>query len=100
LTNALKFRSLEREPDIQISGRSLPNQIEISILDNGRGMDKELVGKQIFHLYKTFHQGVSGKGLGLYLCKILMDELNGSISIESKPDEGTLVTLRFPVQPS
>jgi signal transduction histidine kinase len=51
-------------------------------------------------LYKTFHQGVSGKGLGLYLCKILMDELNGSISIESKPDEGTLVTLRFPVQPS
>ncbi len=97
LTNSLKFRALDRNPKILLKASIKKDHVLISISDNGIGIDTNVVGKQIFHLYKTFHPGISGKGLGLYLCKILMDELRGRISIESKPGEGTTISLRFPL---
>ena len=97
LTNCLKFRSLNREPLILFKVSKGENALIISIKDNGMGLDVKTVEKQLFHLYKTFHTGISGKGLGLYLCKILTQELKGEISILSEPDKGTELTLEFPL---
>jgi hypothetical protein len=96
ITNSLKFRALDREPEIQIKGYKEGTNVVITFQDNGKGLDISQVKKQLFHLYKTFHPGVSGRGLGLYLCKTLMDELKGSIDIESKENKGTLISIRFP----
>jgi two-component system phosphate regulon sensor histidine kinase PhoR len=60
-------------------------------------MDTSLSGKQIFHLYKTFHPGISGKGLGLYLCKIMSDEMRGQISFDSEEGIGSSVQIKIPL---
>lgn len=93
--NSLRFRALDKDPDILVRLKKMGDSIEISIIDNGRGFDSEKVKKQLYQLYKTFHPGLSGKGLGLYLSKILVDELNGQLVIHSKPDMGTEVKITF-----
>ncbi len=96
ITNSLKFRAMDREPEIHIKGYKEGKQVVITFQDNGKGLDISQVKKQLFHLYKTFHPGVSGRGLGLYLCKILVDELKGTIDIESEENKGTMITVRLP----
>lgn len=99
LTNAIKFRSLEVELSVHIRAKGQAGSLLLEIEDNGRGLNLEMVGKQVFHLYKTFHAGISGRGLGLYLCKILCDELQGSIQMESTPGKGSLIRLKLPDLP-
>ncbi len=97
ISNSIKFRSLVKTPEILIQSDLVDNKYQITIHDNGVGFDMEKNGRQILKLYKTFHEGTSGKGLGLYLCKILMEELKGNISIDSKVGIGTTVTLSLPI---
>lgn len=93
ISNSLRFRSLDHEPEVCVRVRQIKNHCEITITDNGRGFDAQKVRKQIFQLYKTFHPGISGKGLGLYLAKILVDELKGTINLESVTGQGTRVQI-------
>ncbi len=97
LTNALKFRKKTGEPKVTIQAGIQSDFLQIKISDRGMGMDTSLSGKQIFHLYKTFHSGISGKGLGLYLCKIMMDEMRGQISFDSEEGIGSSVQIRIPL---
>lgn len=97
LTNAIKFRSLESDLAIRVSARGHANGLILEVQDNGRGLNLEQVSKQVFHLYKTFHAGISGRGLGLYLCKILCDELRGEIQMDSSPGKGCLIRIKLPV---
>ncbi|HRH36612.1 MAG TPA: PAS domain-containing sensor histidine kinase, partial [Catalimonadaceae bacterium] len=97
ITNSIRFRAMDKEPDILVKAKAESGQIVVTISDNGRGFDSQKVQKQLFQLYKTFHPGLSGKGLGLYLSKILADELQAIISIESHPNTGTKVAIHFPI---
>ena len=97
LTNALKFRKKSGDPKIVIQASVQNDWLEIKVSDRGMGMDTSISGKQLFHLYKTFHPGISGKGLGLYLCKIMTDEMRGDISFESEEGIGTGVKVRIPL---
>lgn len=98
ITNSIRFRAMDKEPDILVKAKAESGQIVVTISDNGRGFDSQKVQKQLFQLYKTFHPGLSGKGLGLYLSKILADELQAIISIESHPNTGTKVAIHFPIK--
>ncbi|MDO5408822.1 MAG: ATP-binding protein [Lachnospiraceae bacterium] len=64
----------------------------ISVLDTGRGMPRELIEKVIEHGFST--KG-TGRGTGLYLVNRIVDDLDGSLKIESEPGEGTVVTVMF-----
>ena len=97
LTNALKFRKKTGDPKVTIQASVQSDFLQIKVSDRGMGMDTSLSGKQIFHLYKTFHPGISGKGLGLYLCKIMADEMRGQISFDSEEGIGSSVLLRIPL---
>jgi len=97
LTNALKFRKKTGDPKVIIQASVQADFLQIKVSDRGLGMDTSLSGKQIFHLYKTFHSGISGKGLGLYLCKIMTDEMHGQISFDSEEGIGSSVMLRIPL---
>ena len=97
LDNALRYRSIDREPEVFVQAGQKDGYYYITVTDNGRGMDQVRVQKQLFQLYKTFHPGTSGKGLGLYLCKVLVDELNGHISIASQPGRGTTVSVQLAI---
>lgn len=96
ISNALRFRDMDREPYVMVAGSIQDNHLVLEIGDNGRGIDLAKNFKQLFQLYKTFHPGTSGKGLGLYLSKTLIEELKGTIDFKSRPGYGTTVTIRIP----
>ena len=98
IVNSIKFRSPNRTPEILMHSELQENTLVISVSDNGMGIDTSKYENQLFKLYKKFHLGISGKGLGLYLSKLLVEELNGTIEIDSKIDVGTNITIRLPKQ--
>lgn len=96
IANAIKFRSPNRKLVVTIKTFSSDNQVAIHISDNGLGIDLPMAREKLYGLYQRFHTHVEGRGLGLYLVKAQVDALNGSIEIESTPNEGTTFRVRFP----
>ncbi len=97
ISNAIKFRDLTREPIVKLSSWIDKNYLILNISDNGLGVDVEKYGDEIFGLYKRFHPATEGKGLGLYLVKSMLEAMGGRINLRSKANQGTEITLRFPL---
>lgn len=96
VSNGIKYRSMERKPEITIKSSSQPDSYQITVEDNGLGIDMESFGSKLFSLYKRFHLHTEGRGLGLFLVKLQMDALEGKIEVESEIEKGTKFTLTFP----
>ncbi|WP_086475797.1 ATP-binding protein [Arenibacter amylolyticus] len=98
IINSLKYKSRERPLNVSIN--ATPNSLggtEITILDNGAGMDlNDERRKKIFDMYGRLSGTASGKGLGLYLVKVQVEAMNGSIEVESTLNKGTTFTLHLP----
>ncbi|UCD59091.1 MAG: response regulator [Candidatus Hydrogenedentota bacterium] len=71
--------------------------LRLSISDTGSGIDEDSLGRICEPFYTTKARGT---GLGLSICRKIVDAHNGSLSIESKVDEGTSVEIRIPLQKS
>lgn len=95
ISNAIKYRSPDRSPEIIITSFTEKNFIKIKIADNGLGIDLERFGDKLFGLYKRFHTHTEGKGLGLFLVKLQAEALEGTIDVDSIPGAGTTFTLRL-----
>jgi len=94
ITNSIKFRS-ERRPKLRISSFKDDKYIYLEYEDNGIGIDMDKFGDKVFGLYKVFHPERKGKGMGLFMVKTQIDNLNGEISISSKVGKGTKFNLKF-----
>lgn len=97
VSNAIKYQSRERSLKMEIHTYCENNHCILEVSDNGLGIDLEQFGADVFKMYKRFHVHQDGKGIGLYLVKTQVDALNGSIEIESKPNEGTRFRVKLPV---
>nr|WP_170857031.1 PAS domain S-box protein [Algoriphagus locisalis] len=95
ITNSIKYRHPERDPVIEIKSHIQKNGFKIVFIDNGLGIDLEKKSDQVFGLYKRFHFHTEGKGMGLYMVKNQLEALGGKISIQSKVNVGTEVTIEF-----
>lgn len=73
-------------------------EIAVTIVDTGVGMTED-VARKIFEPFFTTKEK-DGTGLGLAICLGLVRSHGGSISVDSKPGEGTTFTLRFPLSTS
>jgi len=97
IDNAIKFTVAGGE--VLISTNYVGDNIEICVSDNGVGMDSEDL-ENIFRLdKKTVSIGTNnekGTGLGLAVCKEMIDKMNGKISIESIIGKGSKFTISFP----
>lgn len=96
ISNAIKYKSLQRRPECVITLTKVDNNIIIVVADNGIGIDLIKNGAYIFGLYKRFHLEVEGKGLGLNMTKTQVEALGGSISVQSQLDKGTTFTITIP----
>lgn len=94
ISNAIKFN--ERTPEIKITGKQVDSYVEIRIRDNGIGIPQEDVDK-IFGAFNRLHPRhvYEGSGIGLAICKKIIDIHKGSVWVESKPGEGTTFIMRF-----
>ncbi len=71
------------------------NSVLIQFRDTGCGISKDQLDKIFCHSYTTKAEG-KGAGLGLSVCKTIIEELGGSIDIDSKVGSGTVVSLILP----
>jgi signal transduction histidine kinase len=100
IDNAIKFRR-EEVPEIKISCEKHKNGHLFSIQDNGIGMDEAYKDK-IFGLFLRLHHKKTkykGTGIGLSICKKIVEQHKGKIWIESRLGEGTTVFFLLPESP-
>lgn len=95
LSNAVKYKSPDRKLAISITTFRLNNYICLRVQDNGLGIDLEKQQENIFGLYKRFHKGIEGKGIGLHLVKTQVEMLEGKVEVESEPQKGTAFNVYF-----
>lgn len=109
IQNSLKYASVHRSPVIKITASQEPVIIKdrfnvycnwVKFSDNGIGFDQKYADS-IFKVFTRLHtqQEYSGSGIGLALCKKIMQALGGTISAEGKLGEGTSITIYFPCDP-
>lgn len=95
ISNSIKYRKLDSDAVIEIKSYISNGKFCLEFKDNGRGIDLETKGDQIFGLYKRFHSDTEGKGMGLYMVKTQLEALGGRITAVSKVNIGTTFTLDF-----
>jgi PAS domain S-box-containing protein len=95
LTNAIKYRQPDKPPVIELSCFEEPDRIKLIVKDNGRGIDLEKYGDQLFEIYKTFHGNPDAEGIGLFITKYQIETMGGQIEIESEVNVGTTFTIYF-----
>jgi sensor histidine kinase regulating citrate/malate metabolism len=96
ISNALKYKSLQRTPSIHIESFVMENgNIILKFQDNGLGIDLKKYGTKVFGLNKTFHKHPEAKGIGLFIIKNQIESLGGNISVESEVNGGLLLRLHF-----
>ena len=98
LSNAIKFTHKGGSVTIQTDVKDM-NNASIRIIDNGVGIEQSALSK-IFNINNTLHtngtEGEMSTGLGLILVKDFIDRNNGTITIESQKDNGTIVSFTLP----
>ena len=92
-------RSKENPPDYKptviVSTRNMGSHIEISVKDNGVGIDEEQQQK-IFEPFYTTKNKEDGTGLGLSIVKQIVERHGGEISVESQEGKGSTFTIILP----
>ena len=90
IANALKFSKNNVRPQIRIIGKEDPGHWKFIVQDNGIGINKEFY-QRIFLLFQRLHSQdqIEGTGIGLALCKKIIDQHQGSIWVESEEGIGT-----------
>ena len=87
--NALKYRKPHEKPAIHVDAKPQDGAWVFSIRDNGIGIAPEYQ-EQIFRIFGRLHgQEVPGTGIGLALCKKLIERSGGTLWVESIPGEGS-----------
>jgi signal transduction histidine kinase len=95
IDNSIKFHAVSSDSFIKIEIKSDRKGVKIRISDNGEGIKKELIDK-VFNMFFRANYESDGNGLGLYLVKIGVEKLKGTIELKSQEQIGTKVDLFIP----
>ena len=96
ISNAIKYRRAER-PLVHVSASTLNHHWEFSVKDNGIGIAPEYQ-EQIFGIFKRLHnrEKYAGSGIGLALCKRIVERYGGQIWVESEVGRGSTFHFTLP----
>jgi PAS domain S-box-containing protein len=99
IANAIKYRG-DEPPLIHVSAtRNSGNEWVFSVRDNGMGMEPQYF-ERIFILFQRLHgrEEFAGTGIGLAMCKKIVDRLGGRIWVESQPTKGSTFYFALPAE--
>jgi len=95
--NSLKFRKEDAPPEIEISADHVDRAWRFRIHDNGIGIEPQYF-ERIFRVFQRLHtrREYPGSGIGLAICKKIVERLGGKIWVESEPGQGTTFLFTVP----
>lgn len=95
--NALKYRAPDRAPVIAVTAEREGPDWVITIADNGIGIERQYFDK-IFGIFQRLHtrDKFDGTGIGLAICKKIVERMGGRIWVESFPGKGSLFHIALP----
>ncbi len=95
--NALKFQRPDTIPDIRISSRREGDWWIFSVADNGIGIDPQYT-ERIFKIFQRLHAKgeYEGTGIGLAICKRIVERHGGEITLRSEPGAGSTFSFSIP----
>jgi len=95
ISNSIKFSN--KQPEINISGKVHAGMVQITLRDNGIGMDEADLNK-IFQPFQRLHSKAEfeGSGIGLSICKKIVELHKGDIKVKSTPGAGTTFIIELP----
>jgi len=105
IVNAFKFRRPDVPPVVEVSGELIGElratdvkQLRLTITDNGIGFDEKYAEK-IFKMFERLHgrDAYPGTGLGLAVCRKIVDRHNGEITAYGRPGEGSTFIVTLPI---
>ncbi len=99
VANALKYTPAGGQ--VCVSARHEGDQWLVVVADSGPGIPAEALSKvfePFYRLARDEHAGVEGNGLGLAICREMVDQMGGRIALSSAVGQGTRVTVQFPVE--
>ena len=99
ISNALKFRG-PASPEIRIGAETIGNRAVIFVGDNGIGIEPEHQ-ERIFGLFQRLHgrEEYEGNGVGLALCRRVVERFGGRIGVESEPGKGSIFRFSLALAP-
>jgi len=98
--NAIKYRAPDRPPIITIRSITTTAEHQISVSDNGIGIEPAYY-ETVFRIFQRLHtpDKYEGTGIGLAICKKVVEQHQGRIWVESNPIQGTTFTISLPNRP-
>lgn len=100
IDNALKYSN--DGGSVSVSAATEGNFVKVSVTDNGIGIPSSVIGN-LFHKFYRSHRSretVAGTGIGLYLCKAIVESHGGQIGVTSTEGQGSTFTFTVPVYAS
>jgi light-regulated signal transduction histidine kinase (bacteriophytochrome) len=96
IANAIKYRSQSQPPIVHINAKKCPGGWMIEVADNGMGIEKQF-HHRIFEMFRRLHgQEIPGSGVGLGICKKIVEHLGGKIWVESEVGKGSRFFFTIP----
>ena len=99
ISNALKFHKPDESPVVEVSAKVDDRSVEITVRDNGIGFDEKYLDR-IFTIFQRLHgrHEYEGTGIGLAVCRKIVDRHGGFITASSLPNEGSRFIVTLPSQ--
>jgi PAS domain S-box-containing protein len=94
VSNAIKYKSPERVPEVHIATYQQGEYVVLEVQDNGLGIKKEQQHK-LFTMFKRLHSHVEGTGIGLYIVKRIIENNGGRIEVQSELGKGSAFRVYF-----
>jgi len=96
--NAVKFRKPDSRIEIHVDAARVGDEWELSVRDNGIGIGPEFAEK-VFVIFQRLHskEAYPGTGIGLAICKKIVEYHGGRIWVDTDHEDGTLIRFTIPV---
>jgi signal transduction histidine kinase len=97
ISNAFRFKHPARLPEIIVKVHIIGPELEITVSDNGIGINEHHLDK-IFNMFYRTSDHSAGSGLGLYIVRETVKKMKGSIEVKSTVNQGTTFRISLPLQ--